>query len=120
MSYAILALCGIEAPIAVAACLLEALRQACNQRQPLNRYAVLVTPEDARLVPRIELVDTWHAMDLHGLASKLARFTTSGDKLLLVVVGEDAPKFKTIFLGPVRAAFVAVAATGMGPTRQRG
>lgn len=109
MSYAVLALCGIEAPAAVAASLLNALFEACNLRQPLSRYVVVVTPEHARLARRIELVDEWAAMDMAWLSRKLARYTSRGDELLLIAVGEDTPKFKTISLAPVRAAFTSIA-----------
>jgi hypothetical protein len=108
MSYAILSLCGIDAPQAVAASLLNALYEACNLRQPLSRYALLVTPEHARLARRIEIVDEWAAMSFFGLAKRLARFSTRGDELLVISIGDDLPKVQTISLAPVRAAFTSI------------
>lgn len=112
MSRAVLALCGLaDASQSVAADLLGALWQACTQKQPLERFILVVSSEVAFLTRRIELVAEYHAADLHRLASAVARQKTRRDDLLLLALDEGSPRFKKIALGPVRTAFVGIAET---------
>ena len=109
MSRALLGLFGLEGvPDVVAASVLGALHEACNLRHPVGRYALLVTPDCAKLVRRVEVVDEFHAMGLHGLASKIARLPARGDALAVVAVGDDAPRCRTIPLAPLRIAFISM------------
>lgn len=108
MSRAVLAMCGLaDAPHAVAASVLTALFAAVKLRQPIGRYALVVSPEHAYLALRLELIDSYHAMSMHKLAAAVARRNARRDELLVVAVGEDAPVFRSIPLGPVRHAFAA-------------
>jgi hypothetical protein len=105
VSAAIKAMTGLDvAPDVVAMSMIGALRDACVSRRPMNRLALVVTPETAYLAQRIELVDQFHSMAMRKLASRIARHAVRRDELLLVIVGDDAPVLRSLPLAPVRYA----------------
>jgi hypothetical protein len=87
---------------------LAALHGACASKQPIGKLAIVISPETASLVLRAELVDRFHGMELHGLAGRIARHSTRGSEILVVVIGDDAPVLRRVPLGPVKFALAGV------------
>jgi hypothetical protein len=110
MSTALEAMIGIRVSEAAALNFLGALERACNSKQPIGRQAIVVSPEHAYLTLRAELVDQYHGMGMHSLASQIARYSARGSEVLVVVVGDERPALNTIPLARLRTAFAMAAA----------
>jgi hypothetical protein len=51
-------------------------------------------------------------MELHGLAGRIARHSTRGTEILVVVIGDDEPVLRRVPLGPVKFALRGVPLAG--------
>jgi hypothetical protein len=91
---------------------LAALHGACASKQPIGKLAIVISPETACLVLRAELADRFHGMELHGFAGRIARHSTRGSEILVVVIGDDEPVLRRVPLGPVKFALRGVPLAG--------
>jgi hypothetical protein len=87
---------------------LNALHRLCKSRQPIGKLAIVISPERAYLALRMELVDQFHSMQLHGLAARIARYSTRGSEILLICIGDDAPTLRKVPLAAVKFALAGV------------
>lgn len=90
----------------VAMCALAALREAGSLRRP-GLFALLVTSEVVCIVRRDALADEYHGLGLFKLARAIARRPTTRDELLVIAIGDCAPRLKSIPLFPIRCVFAA-------------
>jgi len=87
---------------------IAAMRDATRLRPPLvGRIALRTTNEDARLIPRAELIEEYRSLGLFSIARALLKRPRSEHELLVVACGDDGNgvHFRTVPMALLRAIF---------------
>jgi hypothetical protein len=71
----------------------------------VSRFVLRVTPEDARLIRRDELIEEYRSLGLYSLAKALLRRPARASELCVVACGDHGPRFRAVSVALLRVIF---------------